>query len=54
LELRQGPKEIATSRNGMVSSSHPNVSKIMVDILKKGGNFRETCFKPHIIKERFQ
>lgn len=35
---RLGPKEVVKAKHGMVSSSHPEVSKIMVDILKKGGN----------------
>jgi len=38
LEPRQGPKEVVHSRDGMVSSSHPRVSEIMVKVLKRGGN----------------
>ncbi|MCW4051347.1 MAG: gamma-glutamyltransferase [Candidatus Bathyarchaeota archaeon] len=38
MEPRQGPKEVVSGRNGAVSSSHPAVSKIMLDVLKKGGN----------------
>jgi gamma-glutamyltranspeptidase/glutathione hydrolase len=34
----QGPKQVVTGRHGMVSSSHPSVSRIMVDVLRKGGN----------------
>ena len=38
MEPRQGPKEIVTGNLGAVSSSHPMVSKIMIDVLKNGGN----------------
>ncbi len=38
LEPNQGRKEVVSSKNGMVSSSHPQISKIMVDVLKQGGN----------------
>jgi gamma-glutamyltranspeptidase/glutathione hydrolase len=38
MQPRQGPKEVVKGRNGVVSSSHPEVSRIMVDILKAGGN----------------
>jgi len=36
--LRQGPKKVARSKNGMVSTSHPAVTKLMIDILKDEGN----------------
>jgi gamma-glutamyltranspeptidase/glutathione hydrolase len=35
---RQGPKKVVTGKHGMVSSSHPDVSRIMVEVLKEGGN----------------
>jgi gamma-glutamyltranspeptidase/glutathione hydrolase len=35
---RQGPKEVVAGKHGMVSSSHPAVSGIMVDVLREGGN----------------
>jgi gamma-glutamyltranspeptidase/glutathione hydrolase len=38
MEPRQGTKEVVTGSNGMVSSSHPAVSKIMINVLKRGGN----------------
>ncbi|MBN2336354.1 gamma-glutamyltransferase, partial [Candidatus Bathyarchaeota archaeon] len=38
MEPRQGPKEVVTGRSGAVSSSHPEVSRIMVEVLKSGGN----------------
>ena len=34
----QGPKPVAHGSKLMVSSSHPEVTKVMVEILKKGGN----------------
>ena len=34
----QGPKTAATAAKAMVSSSHPEVSRAMLDVLKKGGN----------------
>jgi gamma-glutamyltranspeptidase/glutathione hydrolase len=38
MEPRQGPKKVVTGRNGAVSSSHPVVSRIMLDALMDGGN----------------
>ncbi len=38
MEPRQGPKDVVSGKHGVVSSSHPCVSEIMIDILKKGGN----------------
>lgn len=38
MEPRQGSKEVVSRKHGMVSSSHPCVSEIMIDVLKKGGN----------------
>ena len=38
IEPRQGPKDVVSGRHGMVSSSHPEVSRIMVDVMKAGGN----------------
>jgi gamma-glutamyltranspeptidase/glutathione hydrolase len=38
MEPRQGPKEVVSGKSGVVSSSHPMVSKIMIDVLKGGGN----------------
>ncbi|MCW4012473.1 MAG: gamma-glutamyltransferase [Candidatus Bathyarchaeota archaeon] len=38
MEPRQGPKEIVSGKHGVVSSSHPCVSEIMIDVLRKGGN----------------
>ena len=38
MEPRQGPKEVVRGKNGVVSSSHPAVSEIMINVLKKGGN----------------
>lgn len=38
MEPRQGPKDIQTGGKGAVSSSHPMVSRIMIDVLKNGGN----------------
>jgi len=34
----QGRKEVARSRNAMVSSSHPAVTRVMLDVLADGGN----------------
>ena len=34
----QGPKPVAWSKRAMVSSSHPAVTKVMLDVLKDGGN----------------
>jgi gamma-glutamyltranspeptidase/glutathione hydrolase len=34
----QGPKVLSNAKNGMVSTSHPEVTKLMVDVLKNGGN----------------
>jgi len=34
----QGPKPVAWSKNAMVSSSHPAVTKVMLDVLRDGGN----------------
>ncbi len=38
MEPRQGPKEVVSGSNGVVSSSHPMISRIMLDVLKRGGN----------------
>lgn len=38
MEPRQGPKDVVSGRHGVVSSSHPEVSRIMVDVMKAGGN----------------
>jgi gamma-glutamyltranspeptidase / glutathione hydrolase len=38
MEPKQGPKLIASGKNGAVSSSHPMVSEIMINVLKDGGN----------------
>ena len=38
MEPRQGPKEVVKGNHGAVSSSHPIVSKIMIEVLKNGGN----------------
>jgi len=38
MEPRQGPKDVVLRRHGVVSSSHPEVSRIMVDVMKAGGN----------------
>jgi len=38
MEPRQGPKKVVSGKNGVVSSSHPCVSEIMIDVLKNGGN----------------
>ena len=38
MEPRQGPKEVVSGKHGVVSSSHPYVSEIMIDVLKKDGN----------------
>jgi len=38
MDSKQGPKEVVYGKNGVVSSSHPYVSKIMIDVLKSGGN----------------
>ncbi|MCX6655234.1 MAG: gamma-glutamyltransferase [Candidatus Bathyarchaeota archaeon] len=35
---RQGPKPVACGNKVMVSSSHPTVTKVMVDVLEAGGN----------------
>ena len=34
----QGPKPVAWSKKAMVSSSHPAVTKVMLDVLRDGGN----------------
>ena len=34
----QGAKAVATAQNAMVSSSHPEVTKAMLEVLKSGGN----------------
>jgi len=34
----QGPKPVVTAAQAMVSSSHPEVNRAMLDVLKKGGN----------------
>jgi len=34
----QGPKQVSKAKNGMVSTSHPQITKMMVDVLKDGGN----------------
>jgi gamma-glutamyltranspeptidase/glutathione hydrolase len=34
----QGPKEVVSGSNYVVSSSHPEVSKIMIKVLEDGGN----------------
>lgn len=34
----QGPKPVATATRAMVSSSHPDVTRAMLDVLRKGGN----------------
>ncbi len=34
----QGPKPVAHGGRAMVSSSHPAVTKVMVDVLREGGN----------------
>jgi len=34
----QGPKPVAHGRKAMVSSSHPAVTKVMIDVLRDGGN----------------
>jgi gamma-glutamyltranspeptidase/glutathione hydrolase len=38
METSQGVKEVVNARHGMVSSSHPSISRIMVRILEGGGN----------------
>jgi gamma-glutamyltranspeptidase/glutathione hydrolase len=38
MESRQGRKEIVKGKKCAVSSSHPIVSKIMIDVLRDGGN----------------
>lgn len=34
----QGPKPVARAKNAMASSSHPAVTKVMVDVMRDGGN----------------
>jgi len=34
----QGSKPVARARNAMASSSHPAVTKVMVDVMRDGGN----------------
>lgn len=34
----QGPKPVVTAAKAMVSSSHPEVNRVMLDVLRKGGN----------------
>lgn len=34
----QGPKPVAKAKNAMASSSHPAVTKLMVDVMRDGGN----------------
>jgi len=38
MDSKQGPKEVVYGKNGVVSSSHPSISKIMIEVLKSGGN----------------
>ena len=38
MEPRQGPKKVVDGKHGVVSSSHPAISEIMIDVLRKGGN----------------
>ncbi len=35
---RQGPKPVAYGNKAMVSSSHPAVTRVMVDVLEASGN----------------
>ena len=35
---RQGPKPVAHGKKAIVSSSHPAVTKTMIDVLEAGGN----------------
>jgi gamma-glutamyltranspeptidase/glutathione hydrolase len=57
MELIQGPKQVVKGKNGAVSSSHPAVSKIMIDTLMNGGNAVDAAiagslagpiFEPHM------
>ncbi|UCH38032.1 MAG: gamma-glutamyltransferase, partial [Candidatus Bathyarchaeota archaeon] len=34
----QGVKQVATAKNAMVSSSHPAVTRVILDVLRDGGN----------------
>lgn len=37
-QAEQGPKPVVTAAKAMVSSSHPEVNRAMLEVLKKGGN----------------
>jgi gamma-glutamyltranspeptidase/glutathione hydrolase len=37
-QAEQGPKAVATASKAMVSSSHPEVTRTMLEVLRKGGN----------------
>ena len=41
MEPRQGPKKVVSGKNGVVSSSHPCVSEIMIGVLKNGGDIQK-------------
>lgn len=50
----QGPKPVAKAKNAMVSSSHPAVTKVMLDVLRDGGNAVDAAVTGSLLQPMYE
>ncbi len=50
----QGPKPVARSRRAMVSSSHPAVTEVMLDVLREGGNAIDAAIAGSLVQPVYE
>lgn len=54
IEPKQGPKPVVKAKNVMVSSSHPAVTKAMLDVLRDGGNAVDAAVTGSLIQPIYE
>ena len=50
----QGPKPVAKGRRAMVSSSHPAVTEVMIEVLRDGGNAMDAAIAGSLVQPVYE